>query len=84
MLDDLSSAAMVRKEVEDFNERVAKARIQPLGGPPMITQMRDVDAEVEAWKERRAQRQAERAGRAPARPPEREAEPARRRRWWRR
>ena len=81
VLDDLSSAAMVRKEVEDFNERVAKARIQPLGGPPMITQMRDVDAEVEAWKHRRAQRRIERQN---ERAEQREAEPARRRRWWRR
>ena len=88
VLDELSSAATVRKEVEDFNERVARARIQPLGGPPMITQMRDVDAEVEAWQERRAQRQAQRQSERQA---ERVAasetpqpEPERRRRWWRR
>ena len=89
VLDELSSAAMVRKEVEDFNERVARARIQPLGGPPMITQMRDVDAEVEAWKERRAQRQAQhraqrRAERVAAAETRPEPEPARRRHWWRR
>ena len=87
LLDGLASEAMVRKEVEDFNDRVAKARIQPLGGPPMITQMRDVDATVEAWRERRAARQAERRAERQARPvvPEAsEPEPARRRRWWRR
>ena len=93
LLDGLATPAMVRKEVEDFNERVAKARIQPLGGPPMITQMRDVDAEVEAWKERRVQRRAERQAqrqierqdeRRAERQSERKADPPRRRRWWRR
>jgi hypothetical protein len=84
LLDGLATPTMVRKEVEDFNERVAKARIQPLGGPPMITQMRDVDAEVEAWNERRDRRRAQRqAQRQLEREAEREAEP-RRRRWWRR
>ncbi len=49
----------MRAELEDFNDRVRKARIQPLGGPPMITQERDVDAEVERWSARRAARHAE-------------------------
>lgn len=77
LLDRLATEAMVRKEVEEFNERVAKARIQPLGGPPMITRTRDVDGEVEAWAERRAARIVVRKEQAAPEPP-------RRRRWWRR
>ena len=44
-LDRIATEREVRAELEDFNDRVRKARIQPLGGPPMITQERDVDAE---------------------------------------
>ena len=58
-LDRITTEREVRAELEDFNERVRKARIQPLGGPPMITQERDVDAEVERWEARRAARRAE-------------------------
>lgn len=55
-LDEISTEADVRREVEDFNARVLRARIQPVGGPPMITQPRDADTEVEAWRERRSAR----------------------------
>lgn len=78
LLDRLATEKEVRREVDDFNERVAKARIQPLGGPPMITRQRDVDAEVERWRERRAARRATRARAA-----ELQEEP-RRKRFWRR
>ena len=37
----------VREEVEEFNARVIRARYTPVDGPPLITQPRDVDAEVE-------------------------------------
>ena len=47
-LDRLGTEREVRREVEDFNDRVRKAMIQPLGGPPMITPQRDVEAEVAA------------------------------------
>ena len=47
-LDRIGTEREVRREVEDFNDRVRKAMIQPLGGPPMITRQRDVDAEVTA------------------------------------
>ena len=57
-LDQITTEREVRAELEDFNERVRKARIQPLGGPPMITQERDVDAEVERWRARRSARHA--------------------------
>ena len=65
VLDKLPTEQDVRRELEDFNERVRRARIQPLGGPPMITPERDVEAEVEAWRARREERRA--AQRAAAR-----------------
>jgi hypothetical protein len=78
LLDGLATPAMVRTEVEDFNERVARARIQPLGGPPMITRVRDVEAELAAWSGRRAERIARRKEPVPDPP----SPP--RRRWFRR
>ena len=81
-LDAINVEAEVRREVEDFNARVRKAIYTPPtgpSGPPVITQQRDVDAEVAAWRERRTARiEAQRAARAAATP---EPEP---RRWWRR
>ncbi|MBD8043487.1 DUF1992 domain-containing protein [Arthrobacter sp. Sa2BUA2] len=71
-LDTIPSAALVRAAVEDFNARIVEARRQLLGGPPVITKMRDVDTEVRRWRERRAA----------AAPPEAVPEPPRP--WWRR
>ena len=62
-LDRITTEREVRAELEDFNERVRKARIQPLGGPPMITQEREVEAEVERWAARREARRAEQRAR---------------------
>jgi hypothetical protein len=73
-LDRLWSEAEVRREVEDFNARVLRARLTAGDGPPLITMPRDVDATVAAWQERRTRRAADRAAEAP---------PPRRRRWWR-
>jgi hypothetical protein len=73
-IDEQVAEGDVRRLLEDFNARVVDARRQLLGGPPVITPTRDIDAEVEAWRERRAQRRAA-AGRT--------EQPARRR-WWRR
>lgn len=53
-LDRLPGVAGVRDLLEDFNARVIEARRQLLGGPPVITPLRDIDAEVAAWKSRRA------------------------------
>ena len=76
LLDRIAVEAEVRRVVEEFNERVRRARIQPLGGPPMITQERDVDAEIAAWEARRADRRAaQQASPPPALP---------KRRWWQR
>jgi hypothetical protein len=55
-LDEHSREADVREHVTDFNRRVVEARRQLLGGPPVVTPTRDVEAEVTAWRERRAAR----------------------------
>jgi hypothetical protein len=81
VLDRQPTERDVRRELEDFNDRVRRARIQPLGGPPMITPERDVEAEVEAWRARREERRA--AQRAALRQQETAARESRRR-WWRR
>lgn len=72
-VDELHRADDVRAVLDDFNLRVIEARRQLLGGPPVVTNPRDVDAEVAAWEERRAARRT--ASEVPA------AEPPRRRRW---
>ena len=81
-LDRINVESEVRREVEDFNGRVRKAIYTPPtgpSGPPVITQQRDVDAEVAAWRERRTARiEAQRAARAAG-----ETAPAKRP-WWRR
>ena len=53
-LDRESAEKTVRDLLDDFNGRVVAARRQLQGGPPVITRPRDVDTEVEAWRERRA------------------------------
>ncbi len=79
-LDRMSLEGDVRRELEEFNERVRGAFYQPLGGPPMVTRPRDVEAEVERWRQRRVARAADHRELA-ARPV---SEDRRRRRWWRR
>ncbi|UDY23213.1 DUF1992 domain-containing protein [Nocardioides sp. Kera G14] len=56
-LDKLAAEKLVREAVEAFNSRVRSARLHT-EGPPFITQLRDVDREVERWRERRAERLA--------------------------
>lgn len=73
-LDALSREDDVREAVDDFNRRVIEARRQLLGGPPVVTPTRDVEAEVAAWRGRREQ---DRAASVSAFPP-----PRARRRWW--
>ncbi|NYG59159.1 hypothetical protein BJ980_002082 [Nocardioides daedukensis] len=65
-LDKENIEGRVVKALEDFNRRIINARRQLEGGPPVITPLRDIDAEVAAWRERRAARRAagEAAGRA--------------------
>ena len=80
-LDRLASEDEVRRAVEDFNRRVVDARRQLLGGPPVVTPLRDVDAEVDAWRERRTARRARAAARAAEEAAR--SRPARRH-WWQR
>ncbi|OII09155.1 DUF1992 domain-containing protein [Curtobacterium sp. MCBA15_008] len=80
-LDALTVESDVRDVLEDFNARVKEARRQLLGGPPVVTPLRDVADEVARWHDRREERFAA-AARAAA-----EAAAAagdRPRRWWRR
>lgn len=58
-LDELHNEHDVREALEDFNRRVIEARRQLLGGPPVVTPTRDADAEVRAWRDRRAARAAQ-------------------------
>ena len=52
-LDRMPHEGEVREALESFNRRVVNARRQLLGGPPVITPLREVEAEVAAWRERR-------------------------------
>jgi hypothetical protein len=63
-LDALGSEAAVREHLDDFNRRVVEARRQLLGGPPVITPTRDVEAEIARWRKRRDVRIAAAAERA--------------------
>ncbi|QHC63019.1 DUF1992 domain-containing protein [Rathayibacter festucae] len=74
-LDRLMRESEVRAVLADFNKRVVEARRQLLGGPPVVTPLRDIDAEVAAWTERRSARFATADAQDPEPP---------RRRWWRR
>ena len=56
LLDRLVREDDVREAVDDFNRRVVEARRQLLGGPPVVTPLRDVEAEVAGWHERRTAR----------------------------
>ncbi|MFF2622521.1 DnaJ family domain-containing protein [Oerskovia jenensis] len=57
-LDRLFSEESVREALAEFNARVVDARRQLLGGPPVVTPLRDVEEEVSLWRERRAARSA--------------------------
>lgn len=77
LLDTSGSEQHVRDLLDDFNRRVVEARRQLQGGPPVVTALRDVEAEVAAWRERLRRRAAARP--SPPPPP-----PSRLVRWWRR
>jgi hypothetical protein len=53
-LDAQYSEDQVRELLADFNARVIDARRQLQGGPPVVTRTRDVEAEVQRWREHRA------------------------------
>lgn len=77
LLDTQTTEDAARRIVEEFNERVIAARYGAPEGPPLITMPRDVEATLEAWRERRAARVA-------AARDVRSRQPERKRRWWRR
>jgi len=70
-LDALHAEDEVRAAVDEFNARIVSARRQLMGGPPVVTPLRDAEREVRAWAARR---------RVPE--PEPAPEPARKHRRW--
>jgi len=52
-LDGVFTEHQVREILADFNRRVIDARRQLLGGPPVVTPVRDVDLELARWRARR-------------------------------
>jgi Domain of unknown function (DUF1992) len=87
-LDRHTAESEVRRLLEDFNARVMHARYTPVDGPPLVTMPRDVETEVDAWRERRrARRRAAETERARAEAERAEpvsGQPSTRRRWFRR
>ncbi len=79
-LDTRPSEKQVRDILVDFNARVVDARRQLQGGPPVVTNLRDVEAEVRRWRERKATAAAEAAAASAAAG----LQPVPRRSWWRR
>ncbi|MBU2669395.1 DUF1992 domain-containing protein [Actinoplanes bogorensis] len=53
-VDRLKTEREVRGYVADLNERIHQATVGRMDGPPVILRPFDIDAVVEAWKERRA------------------------------
>ena len=80
-LDRLNTPDEVRREVRDFNERVRHTLYTTHAGPPVVTQQRDSEEEVAAWRQRRTARLAAQRRALAA---ERGVEVQRRRRWFRR
>jgi hypothetical protein len=78
LLDRQHTERDARQVIEEFNARVLQARYQIPTGPPLVTQPRDVEEAIEAWRERRTAR----TGSADATP--RAQAEQRRRRWFRR
>jgi hypothetical protein len=70
-LDRLATEEQVRREVDEFNARVRWALYRPPEGPPVLTEQRDPDREVEQWRTRRAVRLT----RSPGRPGDTDTSP---------
>jgi hypothetical protein len=80
-LDRHTAESEVRRLLEEFNARVMKARYTPVDGPPLVTMPRDVDAEIQSWRDRlRARREQAAAASVVRQPPPADKPP--RRRWW--
>ncbi|MET0788557.1 MAG: DUF1992 domain-containing protein [Cellulomonas sp.] len=74
-LDALRSEQDVREALAEFNARIVSARRQLMGGPPVVTPLRDVEVEVRGWHARRTSSAVPETVEPPA-------EPAAPRRWW--
>jgi hypothetical protein len=83
-LDRHTAESEVRRELEEFNARVMKARYTPVDGPPLVTMPREIDGELHAWRERRIARRREAAAKRSATEGPAQPEPRPRRRWFRR
>ena len=79
-LDRMATEEDVRRTLADFNARVVAARRQLQGGPPVVTSTREVEDEVNLWRQRRAERRAVVRAAELKEKAERES----RRPWWRR
>jgi hypothetical protein len=53
-IDRLRTEAEVREYVAELNERIRKARVGLLDGPPVVLRPFDVEAVAAGWRERRA------------------------------
>ncbi|WP_298456775.1 DUF1992 domain-containing protein [uncultured Cellulomonas sp.] len=86
VLDRQHGPEAVREALEEFNARIIAARRQLRGGPPVVTPLRDVAAEVDRWRARREARVAQAIARSAEQERVRAEEAARRAdgRWWRR
>ena len=53
IVDRLPTEAEVRERVEGLNERLAKARVGLMDGPPVVLPPLDPEQVVAGWRERR-------------------------------
>jgi hypothetical protein len=53
-VDRLRAEREVRDYVAELNERIRRARVGLMDGPPVLLSPRDADAVVAGWRERRA------------------------------
>jgi len=66
-LDAQRDEASARELLEEFNSRILAARRQLMGGPPVVTPLRDVERELTGWRERRVVEEREPAPSPPKR-----------------
>jgi hypothetical protein len=53
-VDRLRTEGAVREYVAEVNERIRRARVGLMDGPPVLLPSRDADAVVAGWRERRS------------------------------
>lgn len=77
-LDRKYTESQVRDLLVEFNREVIEARRQLLGGPPVVTKTRDIEHEIQRWRERREAAQAAQAAEEAGQEEEKRSP------WWRR